>query len=347
MRMGQGNRVVWDRGRGHYENWYLVLSHRGTRAGFWIRYTLTAPLPGRGEAYAEVWFARFEEACPEGNFGIHQRFPATALRSDLEPFALAIGESRLEDRGARGAIRGAGHEVSWDLRWTPAARPRLHVPSFLLRSPLHVIGDGRLVSPHFGVPTLGSIAVDGEEYFFHGEPATQQHTWGRKLPYRWAWSHVGELEGAPGARFASFSAHLKRGAVVFPMVSFVTFDYDGESLDFHQPWHVPLTRAAFRTGSYRVTAQSATMRVRAELSCRPEDMIFAELVDPDGDAAFCHNSCSSRGVFDIERRGWLGRWRRAARLVAPGTAQWEWGGRAGDRAHVRREHVAIDRLASI
>ena len=97
-----------------------------------------------------------------------------------------------------------------------------------------------------------------------------------------------------------------------------------------------------QTGRYHVVGISAQVRVEAELTCRPEDMILTEYVDPDGDPAFCHNTCAGNLDIRVKRRSpFVGRWREAERLTATGNAHWEWGARAGDAANVKRHHIAV------
>jgi hypothetical protein len=43
----------WDGRRGRYEVWFLTLSHAD--AGYWIRYTVRAPIAGPPEP--RLWFA--------------------------------------------------------------------------------------------------------------------------------------------------------------------------------------------------------------------------------------------------------------------------------------------------
>ena len=79
MNTNRDNWMVWDRSPGHYEVWYATLTHRPSRTGFWIRYTLEAPISG--EPYAQLWFARFDGTDSSKTFGINRRYPLEALMS--------------------------------------------------------------------------------------------------------------------------------------------------------------------------------------------------------------------------------------------------------------------------
>ena len=71
-------------------------------------------------------------------------------------------------------------------------------------------------------------------------------------------------------------------------------------------------------------------------------MVLAEYLDPDGDPAFCHNTCCADARVTVKRRSpFVGRFRDDRVLVANRTAHFEWGGRAGDVVNVRKQHRAV------
>ena len=93
------------------------------------------------------------------------------------PFAVRIGDAELTPHGARGALAGDGHEVSWDLRWLPAARTHRHLPRVMYRR--GGLGDTTVLTPNLDVPLRGSITVDGTTHTLTGDPGGQTHLWGR------------------------------------------------------------------------------------------------------------------------------------------------------------------------
>ena len=153
------NRRVWDGvKRGHYEVWYLTCSHLASRTGFWIRYTLEAPLPGHGDPYAELWFASFDHGDPGKNVAIHRRFPIAQHTADAEPFAVRIGPpesaATLAHGGARGTLAGDGHKVRWDLRWLPAERTYHQLPALVYKTGF---SDTKVLTPNLDVPLRGEL----------------------------------------------------------------------------------------------------------------------------------------------------------------------------------------------
>jgi hypothetical protein len=336
--MSDGNPMVWDRRPGHYEVWYATLTHRASQTGFWIRYTLEAPALGGGEAYAQLWFARFDGADPSRNFGIHRRFAIAELHAEARPFSLRIGESAIEEQPGkvvmRGAIQGGGHDARWSIEWPPARAAVRWLPGFAYKSK---IASTKVLSPHLDVAARGEITVDGQRYALEGEPLGQTHLWGKKHAYAWGWGHCTAFDGG-GAALEALAVRLKRGSVILPTLTVATVLLDGEELAFREPWMLPLARGSFATGRFTLRAASATARIEAEFRCAPDEMLLTEYVDPDGDPAFCHNCCAADARLTVWRRSLFGGWREQRRLEARRGGHFEWGARAGDAAQVKRVH---------
>ena len=341
MDVAEANRMRWQFQRGHYEVWYATMTHAASRTGFWIRYTLEAPEEGHGEAYAQLWFARYDHERPERTFGINRRFPIAELRQEAAPFKIGIGESELTSAGARGRLDGGGHEASWELRWAPSERVHTHLPAAVYKTSL---ADTLVLSPNLNVAARGLITVDGERYELDGDPLGQTHLWGRKHAYSWAWSHCNAFDGDRGAALETLSVRLRRGPLVLPKLTLLSLYLDGgdpAELHFRELWQLPLARSDYATGRYHLHAVDAQWKVEAELTCRPEDMLMAEYVDPDGEPAYCHNTeCADARVTVWRRSPFVGRFRQHRTLLSRGGAHFEWAARAGD-ALVRKRHVQI------
>jgi hypothetical protein len=339
----RANQMRWQFQRGHYEVWYASLTHAPTRTGFWIRYTLESPCDGQGAPYAQLWFARFDARDPERTFGLNRRYAIDELRHTASPFSLTLGPAELRDGLLRGQLagaadEGAAHEIAWDLAFPPAARVHLWLPRALYQVSLT---ESLVLSPHLDVAARGEITVDGERYVLDGAPLGQSHIWGRKHLYSWAWAHCNAFEGAPGAALEALTARVRRGPLVLPKATLLTLYLDGEELRFTEPWAPLATRADYATGRYALTAVGPRARIEAELTCRADDMILAEYVDPDGDPAYCHNTgVADARVILYRRSPFVGRFREHRRLTADRGAHFEWGARAGD-PHVRRRHAEI------
>lgn len=332
------NRMVWDGRPGHYEVWYLTVSDRASGTGFWIRYTVEAPRPGDGEPYVQLWFSRFDQR--DGTFGVNQRFPVATLNAVAEPFSVRIGDAELRHDGMRGGVRGAGHDITWDLRWRPGRATHHHLPSLFYKIPV----DTRVLSPSPAVTVDGTITVDGRRYDLAAAPGGQSHVWGKKHAYAWAWGHCNAFEGEDPTRtfFESISARLKRGQIIIPTLTVFTLHMDGEEIAFRDPFTLPLARSDFQTGSYHLVGANADTRLEAQFSAGPDATLLAEYLDPDGDPAFNHICCVADLTITVRKRSpFVGRWRDHRTLLSRGAAHFEWGGRAGDIVKVKRTLTAI------
>jgi hypothetical protein len=335
------NRMRWEFQPGHYEVWYATLSHLQSGTGFWIRYTLEAPTDGHGEPYAQLWFARFDRAQPERTFGINHKLPVSELRQEPLPFRLSVGDAELRDDGMRGALAGGGHDVRWELAWQPAERVHLHLPAAVYKLNF---ADTQVLSPNLNVAARGTIVVDGETYTLDGDPLGQTHLWGRKHAYSWAWAHCNGFAGARNAALETLTVRLRRGPIVLPKLTLISLYLDGDDpaeLQFRELWQLPLARSDYGTGRYHLHAANPEWKIEAELTCRPEDMLMTEYVDPDGEPAYCHNTeCADARVTLWRRSPFVGRFREHRRLRSDGAAHFEWGARAGDPL-VRKRHTAV------
>lgn len=335
----QDNHRRWDGTTpGAYEVWYLTCNHVASQTGYWIRYTLEAPLPGHGDAYAQLWFARFDAKDPAKTFAFNRKFPIAAMTATTAPFGVAIAGNQLAHDRMRGTLAGDGHDARWDLTWTPAGKTVRALPDLMYAR--GGVGDTLFHSPNHDVALTGTITVDGETLTLDGDPGGQTHVWGKKHAHNWAWAHCNAFDERPGAAMEALCVRLKRGNVILPRLTIATLTLDGETLALNQLRHTAGNRGEFGTGFFRFRCWSPLVRLEGELSARPEDMLVAPYVDPDGEASYCSNTEIGDLRVTVYRRSGT-RWREAAKLTAPRRGHFEIGARERDAAVVR-DHVVLD-----
>jgi hypothetical protein len=310
--------------RGRYEVYYLTWNHPATDQGFWLRYTMEAPLDGA--ARAELWFARFDPRDPSRTFGVHRSFAASQFASATDPFTLTIAGATLAHTGARGDFTGDGHRMQWDLRWQPAPDTLRLLPDLAYS---RGIGTASVVSPNPRVAMTGSVTIDGDELRFDGVPLGQSHINGTKHAYEWTWGRCADFAGAPDALLELFGTRLRRGGVTLPRMMLVTLDLDGEHHRLNQFRHVALNRGRWTPGHVTFSAQSPALKIEGELICDPRDLMTAPYVDPDGTEVFCMNTEIGDARVVISKRG-LVRWHEVRRLEGKRRAHFEVAGRAPD-----------------
>jgi len=335
------NQMRWDgESRGHYEVWYLTLNHRHSGLGVWIRYTLEAPEREHGEPYAQLWCAVFDRADPAANIAIHRRFPIGELSTDDRPFAVRIGDNELRNDGALGVLRGDGHELRWELSWRPASTVHHQMPSVMYRR--GGLGETTVLSPNLSVPVEGSLVVDGRRYEFSGESLGQTHLWGRKHAHDWAWAHCTTFAGEQVAALECLTVRLKRMGRVLPPLTMLTLYLDGVEHRFNRLRQAlsGRTTGTIASCSYTFSGRSGRLRLRGHFSCRPEDMIVAPYLDPDGAPSYCANTEVGDLELVVERREGSA-WVEHATLRAEGTAHFEIGGRERD-PRILGDHRPVD-----
>ena len=332
--------MVWDQNkRGHYEVWYCTFNHRASRTGYWIRYTLESPVEKAGPAYCQLWFAFFDANNPRRNFAINKRFPIDQLRADNAPFAIEIGDARLEHGKLSGSLANDQHTVSWDLNFDPATFAHFHLPDIVYRKQF---ADTKVISPNLMVNYQGKIEIDGETYTFEGDPGCQTHVWGRKHAHAWAWGHCNAFREDPTAALEILSVKLKRGPIVTPTMTLLSLYLGSDVYNFRDFYMLPLTRGNWETGLYHFGARGKSVKIEGEFRCRPEDLVRTPYEDPDGEPSFCHNSeVADMTVTVWNRRSPLVSFRQHARLTARGTGHFEYASRSPD-GRVEAQHQSIE-----
>jgi hypothetical protein len=325
------NRPRWDGRRGRYEVWFLTMSGPDGGEGYWIRYSIRAPVAGPAEP--TLWFARFDRDRPDRTFGIHgppRGQPPESTPGDLFlGHALHWGDAALEAGMARGSLAGSGHQVRWDLRWPQGG------PSFrILPAAVERIAPTRPVTPNPDIAFAGSIEVDGKERSIDGFTGQQGHLDGSRHADRWAWASCASF--APdGHAFQALSVQGRRGPVVTPFLSFAGVRVDGRWIRLRG-----VRRArTWSLGTWRLSLASRSFRLEGEVRAAPKTLIRARYLDPDDTPRFCHNSEIASSRLLLWERG-AGGWQQVADLASEGTTHAEWVGRTPAPVAMT-EHVQV------
>jgi hypothetical protein len=303
------------------------------REGYWIRYTVRAPVAGPAEP--KLWFARFDLDRSHRTFGIHGPPPGEpAASSPRELFldgALHWGDAALEPGTARGALAGARHQVRWDVRW-PTGQPSFRV----LPSPFYRPGMAptRPVTPNPDVRFAGIIEVDGKETLVDGFVGQQGHLEGSRHAERWAWASCAAFDQG-GYAFQALSAQSRRGPFLTPFLSFAGIRIDDQWVRLRETHRA----RTWSLGTWTLSLASKSYRVEGEVRAAPDAMVRARYLDPDDTPRYCHNSeVASSSLLVWERRA--GGWQEVTSLTSRGTTHAEWAGRTPAPAAMA-EHVEV------
>jgi hypothetical protein len=322
------NALQWNGSPGHYEVYYLTFTDPRSGVGFWIRYTMVAPLPQTGaEATCSLWFLAMDPADPSRNVGEKVSFPVSELSSGREPFALRIGDASLTDRGMAGAIERDGKRFAWDLEWAPRLPAYGHVHPLLRRAK---IAKTILFLPHPDIEVSGVVELAGRRVDVDRARGGQAHLWGSKHANRWAWAHCNDFSGAEGApRDETFvdgvSVFVPRfGRELGPNTPIVA-RVAGEDLLATSPLAVTRNKSAFDLTSWRFEARARGRRLIGSVTARREDLVGVTYHDPDGDLAYCYNTEIADMKLEVFARGERSSgWTKRDELVCERRAHFEY-----------------------
>ncbi|MDQ4006362.1 MAG: hypothetical protein M3135_08705 [Actinomycetota bacterium] len=300
--------------RGHYEVWFLTMSAPDGSSGYWIRHTTHLPVSGPPDR--RLWFARFDRGDPDRTFGINGALGATVPPE----------RAWFDGSSARGAVAGAGHDVRWDLRLTPAGDPIRILPRpFYVRGVLPT----RPFTPGPDVAIDGEIEVDGEAVSAGGFRGHQGHVEGTRHAERWAWAQCSALDG--GHAFQVLSAQGRRGPILTPFLTFAVIRIDGTWVRLRGP-----RGRTWGLGTWKLSLRSRDLRVEGQVTAPREQLLRTRYLDPDDTPRWCHHTDVASSRLMLWRRGRDG-WDQRADLVSDGTTHAEWAGRTPakviDRVH--------------
>ena len=320
------NDLQWDGRPGHYEVYYLTFTDPATGIGFWIRYTMVAPLPETGEeATCSLWLCAMDPADPARNVGIKSSLPVASLTARTDPFQLKVGEATLSDQGMAGTIEQGGKRYSWELQWAPRLRAYGHVHPLLRAMKL---AKTVLFLPHPDLEVSGTVELDDRRIEVSGARGGQAHLWGSKHASRWAWVHCNDFYGDHGtARSDTFvdgvSVFVPRfGRQLGPNTP-VVGRVDATDLGSIGPVAVTRNASEFDLTGWRFEANGRGVRVRGNVSARREDLVGVTYHDPDGELAYCYNTEVADMRLEVFRR--ISRsWTQVDELRADGRAHFEY-----------------------
>jgi hypothetical protein len=322
------NALQWNGRPGHYEVYYLTLTDPATRVGFWIRYTMVAPLPGTGEdATCSIWFMAMDPSDPAQNVGEKVSFPVSELSASSDPFALRVGDASLTDRGMAGALEAGARRIAWKLEWEPSLPAYGHVHPALRATK---VAKTILFLPHPDVEVSGTIEIGERRFEVRGARAGQAHLWGSKHATRWAWAHCSDFTGANGERRTDtfvdgVSVYVPRfGREMGPSTPIIG-RVGGNDLLSTSPLAVMTNQSEFDLTHWHVEARAHGRRLVGEVTARKQDLVGVTYHDPDGELAYCYNTEVADMRLELfEKGGIRGPWRKVDELTSDGRAHFEY-----------------------
>jgi tocopherol cyclase-like protein len=319
------NTLQWQGQPGHYEVYYLTFTDPASGVGFWIRYTMVAPLPETGEeATCSLWFMAMDRADPSQNVGEKVSFPVSALSAEAVPFKLQINDSVLTDKGMSGSLERDGQRYAWDLSWNPRLPAYGHVHPVLRAAKL---AKTILFLPHPDVEVNGWIEMNGRRIEVQGARGGQAHLWGAKHATRWAWMHCSDFNGSGGGDsfVDGVSVFVPRfGRELGPNTPVVA-RVRGQDVLSISPLAVQRNPSEFSLESWRFEARTSRRKLEGVVSARRQDLVGVTYHDPDGQLAYCYNTEVADMTLELfERSAPFTDWRKQDELTSNGRAHFEY-----------------------
>jgi hypothetical protein len=299
---------------GHYESFYLRAAHPSRPLGIWIRYTVHKR--AGEEPKGSLWFTLFDgEAASPSAVKITQPGPLMPDGEFIEIAGATFGPE---------AVAGRAGDASWDLRYTAAAEPLLHLPRDWMYTAR--IPRTKTLSPAPTALWSGTVTVGDRRVELDTWPGMVGHNWGAEHAERWVWMHGIGFDGKQEDTWIDVAiGRIKVGPITTPWMGNGGISIDGVR---HRLGGIEKTRA-IRVNErpsrcdFVIPGEGVTVRGRVESD--PKNFVGWVYADPAGPE---HNTvnCSIAGMeLSVSRDG-----RPDVVLTTPAGASYELGMRETD-----------------
>jgi hypothetical protein len=272
--------------RGHYESHFLRANHPRRPFAFWIRHTLFIPRARAAAAVGELWAVVFD-----GERGRHvalrQAYPIGECAFDAASLRVAIGDSRLDAQGLRGAVRSGQHSIAWDLSLEGEGAPLLLLPRRLYDTSLPA------AKSFVGLPLArfrGSLAVDGASLAIDDWLGSRNHNWGTRHTDRYAWGQVAGFDDSLESFLELATARLRVGPLWTPAFTPLVLRHRGREYALNGLAQSLRARGEFDYFSWRFSSNSSRVDIEGEIGAPREAFVGLEYANPPGGSKHCLNT---------------------------------------------------------
>lgn len=284
-----------DRGKGHYESFYVKACRPDGGLGVWIRHTIHKR-PG-AEPTGSIWFVLFD-ASADGPLAAKETFPVNDLSVPSGAY-LRIDGAEIGPGGVTGGIDAGDLTASWALRFRDQHEPLHHLPfSRLYELPLPKT---KLLSPHPGAIYDGRLSVNGREIEVSDWPGMVGHNWGAEHAERWIWLHGASFDDGSDGYLDIGAGRIKIGPLTTPWVANGMLVLDGESHRLGGLGARPKIEES--PTECRFTVGGKDIKVTGRVSAPKKDFVGWIYADPDGPEHNTVNCSIADMELEVERPG--------------------------------------------
>jgi hypothetical protein len=271
--------------KGHYESFYLKLTHPGGGRAAWIRHTVHKR-PGE-PATCALWFVLFD-ADGAGPRATKRQFGADELAADPGTY-IRVADATLTDGRATGQLITDALEASWDLTFSDEHEAFHHLPrEFLYRAPLPKT---KFLSPYPDAVFDGHLELDGERIEVEGWRGMIGHNWGAEHAERWVWVQGSGFDGrSPEDYFDMAVGRIKVAGRTTPWVGNAMLMLDGKEHRLGGFGHVPSTEVRESPTGASFELKGKGVKLSGSVSAPAKDFvawIYADPVGPDHNTLNC------------------------------------------------------------
>ncbi|MCA9540314.1 MAG: hypothetical protein KC620_15555 [Myxococcales bacterium] len=285
--------------KGHVESFFLRANHPTRPLALWLKATLFAPRPD--SAVAELWCVWFDGE-RRRTFAGRETVPFTRARfgtGDPQRIELAGADFDLQPGGRlRGEVTGPGGPCAWDLTLSkppgPLAEPFSIAPNDkLLDAPFP---KSKLLTPFPVLRFDGTVRVFGETLAIDGWHGMQGHNWGESHAWQYAWGQClfFDGEGSPHCFVEGFSARLRVGGRVTPLISSLVVRRGARSHRFDRLVDLWRQKASIDDLRWRLHITGDDGEAVVEMTADADRMACLGYHNPDGRLSYCLNSKLAR-----------------------------------------------------
>ncbi len=294
------NLTIWqpDNRRGHIESYFLKINDPAQGKALWLKFTLLSPKGDPKATVGEVWAIVFDDRNPENITAFKETYPVEDCQLARERFFLSFGASSLEPGRTAGKLRGAGGDLTWDLRFSDGEAPLIPFRYGWMYTAK--IPKSKTKTPYPASRFSGSFTLHGTTTELRDAPGMQGHNWGSEHSHLYAWAHCSAFEGhGDDTFFEGYSSRIKVGGMVTPYLSNAFLSVRGKRYLLNTPGSFISKDILVENNHWKFTVVGKTHSIRGDIHAPTEKFIALKYYNPDGSLSYCLNSKIADAVIEL------------------------------------------------
>ncbi len=303
--------------KGYFRFFYLLVNHRPSGMGFWIRSGSIIKRDGR--RYKQLWFSLFNPQSADENFGIKSVIHDNSKREEDIMKTLSMDDS----------INGAGKCIKWSIGLRPVSVLYRHFPKIFYT---HAFPKTKVIS-YPSVLVNGRIELSGRIFEFKNEKGCLGSIWGSGYEKGWVYFHCNSFESSEEAFVEGIAGSLFASSNSLMNAFLFVIQVNGEVLTFGRMRDLFFNRCTWKKGRIDFWRRGIYTRIYGELRCRDQDIIGAVYDDVDDTYVYCYHTEVGDCNIRVERRdSVVSPWNSVYNLSSRGFCHFEYGSRVKEES---------------